>query len=217
MAIPYVQSGDPLSAARQNRLIDGLNGLLRADQADVPVPPWAWVELTQPLSYTNQGGQCPHSDQAKTVWFLSGDSSYGGTQYSDDVSVYHPAALRDSTGDYVGLPLLRSGDRVWCRWNAQSGRWEIAGDLGRYSYRALLGADLDAGGSSQAEIWQIDSNGNDAGTAVSVTVYDWFLQPDQTIPAGTKIKIEWFADDGRFYVTNAECSAAGSNPCSTGD
>ena len=67
--------------------------------------------------------------------------TYGGTELSRDVVVWHPAAPRSDgyrsyeadiggahpipSGYACGTPAFAAGDRVYCQWNRQSGRWEI--------------------------------------------------------------------------------------------
>ena len=52
-------------------------------------------------------------------------STYGGIEHSREVVVWHPAARRNSDGYAYGTPAFATGDRVYCQWNRQSGRWEI--------------------------------------------------------------------------------------------
>jgi hypothetical protein len=122
-------------------------------------------------------------------------------------------ALRDGGGNYLGLPALCAGDRLWCCWNLQSGRWEIVADRGPFNCRAQLLGNLGQGMAVQAVVWRINPantsgglGGTDEKTDVLITVYDWFLGEGQMLPIGTAIKAEWFPDDRRFYVTNAACS-----------
>ena len=67
--------------------------------------------------------------------------TYGGTEFSQDVVVWHPGAVcsdgyrsyeADIGGQYpipsgyaCGTPTFAAGDHVYCQWNRQSGRWEI--------------------------------------------------------------------------------------------
>jgi hypothetical protein len=206
MTVDRVQPGDPLSAANQNELIDGLNRLLTDGGGRVLRAPLAWFELANPLAYPNDTSQCPSSQAALAVWYDPQQEVYGGTQNSPPVTLYHPMALRDSDGHYVGLPAMCVGDRVWCCWNLQSGRWEIVADRGPLNYRAELLADLDQGQSAQAMVWIRalgDSTGDMQGT--TITVYDWFLGVGQTLAMGTRVQAQWFPDDRRFYVTTAAC------------
>ena len=207
MTIDRVQAGDPLSAARQNGLIDSLNRLLLESGRGALRAPLVWFEIANPLIYPSDATQCPASQGAKAVWFDPQQQVYGGTEKSPPVAIYHPMALRDSDGNYLGLPTMCAGDRVWCCWNLQSGRWEIVADRGTHSCRAQLLADLNQGQSAPAAVWTsaCDDSGGDTSGA-SITVYDWFLGAGQTLTSGTRGKAEWFPDDRRFYVTTAECS-----------
>jgi len=140
------------------------------------------------------------------VWFDPQQETYGGTPNAPPVTVYHPMALRDSDGNYVGLPAMCVGDRVWCCWNRQSGRWEIVTGRGPLCYRAQLLENLEQGQSAQAIVW-IRNLGDTAGDiqGATITVYDWFLGPGQTLANGTRVQAQWFPDDRQFYVTTAEC------------
>jgi hypothetical protein len=78
--------------------------------------------------------------QAAMVWcnqYQATDVTADGTPirsyssaYSGQVTVWQPGARR--TGDGTNLayntPAFRAGDRVYCLWNRQSGRWEILSD-----------------------------------------------------------------------------------------
>jgi hypothetical protein len=208
MAIERIQPGDPLSAARQNQLIDSLNRLLSAGGGRAPRPPLMWFELAGPLVYPYDTTQCPSSQGAMVVWFDPQQGTYGGTKNAPPATVYHPMALCGSDGHYVGLPAMCAGDRVWCCWNLQSGRWEIVADRGPLCYRAQLLEDLEQGQSAQAVVW-IRALGDSTGDmrGATITVYDWFLGPGQALPNGTPIQAQWFPDDRRFYATTAACAS----------
>jgi hypothetical protein len=209
MTIPPVRPGDPLSAASQNELIDSVNRLLLYNGGTALRAPLAWFELTNVLDYPLDTTQCPASQDAKAVWFDPQQAVYGGTENSPSVTVYHPMALRGSDGTYLGLPALCAGDRVWCCWNLQSGRWEIVADRGPFNCRAQLAGDLGQGQSAQAVVWRINpantGEGTDESTGVFITVYDWLLGEGQVLYNGAAIMATWFPDDRRFYVTNAAC------------
>ena len=55
--------------------------------------------------------------------------SYGGASRSAKWSVYHPTACSEYDqrlrGYAYGTPSFSPGQRVYCRWNPQSCRWEI--------------------------------------------------------------------------------------------
>jgi hypothetical protein len=213
MTISRVRPGDPLSAASQNELVDSVNRLLLHNGGSALRAPLTWFELANALTYPSDTSQCPASEEAKAVWFDPQQETYGGTENSPSVTIYHPMALRDSNGNYVGLPALCPGDRVWCYWNLQSGRWEIVADREPFNCRAQLLGNLGQGDSVQAVVWRINPantsgglGGTDEKTNLLITVHDWFLGPGQVLPIGMSIKAEWFPDDRRFYVTNAACS-----------
>jgi ketosteroid isomerase-like protein len=67
--------------------------------------------------------------------------SYGGAANSREVTVYHPAARRNAQGYAVGHPAFHEGDRAFCLWNRQSGRWEILApplDVWRFELKTAL-------------------------------------------------------------------------------
>lgn len=68
---------------------------------------------------------------------------------------------------------------------------------------AILTADLEAGGSAFAEIYAYDGT-SITGMSETVTVWDWFLQEEETITSGHKVYIV-FLSDSRWYVVAAEC------------
>ena len=113
----------------------------------------AIFELTEAMTYPDlDGAPTDHFDRdptpfakAKMVWCHQHDSddvnangtpvcSYGGTEHSQEVVVWHPTAYRgDGYGSYAGVPpgyacgtpTFAVGEHVACQWNRQSGRWEI--------------------------------------------------------------------------------------------
>jgi hypothetical protein len=156
----------------------------------VPGPPAvALFELTSTLSYPNlEGAGTTHYTvepspwaTARMVWchqFQTSDQnaadnpirSYGGSSLGQECTIYHPAARTNRNGYAVGLPTFASGDRVFCVWNRQSGRWEILApplDLWRFE----LKDGLTPGGSATAYLLPYtDDYGEDRN--VEFTVYD---------------------------------------------
>ena len=86
-------------------------------------------ELTQAMVYPDGTDSTepdvPYTEQARLVWLNHAGDQYGGTTYSSDVTLYHPTALRDSSGIPVGTPTFCAAMRCYGWYNAQSGRWEI--------------------------------------------------------------------------------------------
>ncbi len=104
----------------------------------------AIFELTEDMTYPDlQNAPDDHFDRqptpfakAKMVWCWQQSTedvdaegnpicTYGGTEFSQEVVVWHPAAPCNSDGYAYGTPTFATGDRVYCQWNRQSGRWEI--------------------------------------------------------------------------------------------
>ncbi len=73
-------------------------------------------------------------------------------------------------------------------------------------YRGKLDELLSQGQAATVSIWQrTDGYGSDADSGENVEVTDWFLSSGEELATGTKVKITWFANDNRWYVTGAEC------------
>jgi hypothetical protein len=120
----------------------------------------ALVQLTSAMTYPDLAGAgSPHFTveptpyaTARQVWCHQFDPddrspggaplrSYDGTQHSKDETVWHPAAFRNADGYAIGHPSFRPGDRVFCLWNRQSGRWEILApplDVWRFELKTAL-------------------------------------------------------------------------------
>jgi len=120
----------------------------------------ALVQLTSALAYPDlEGAGTAHftveptpSATARQVWCHQFDPddktpggdplrSYGGTANSKEETVYHPAVFRNASGYAIGHPAFRAGDRVFCFWNRQSGRWEILApplDVWRFELKTAL-------------------------------------------------------------------------------
>jgi hypothetical protein len=67
--------------------------------------------------------------------------SYGGAANSREETIYHPAVRRNAQGYAVGHPAFAEGDRVFCLWNRQSGRWEVLApplDVWRFELKTAL-------------------------------------------------------------------------------
>lgn len=204
--IPRVKEGDRLSAAKRNRLIDKVNRLSRIVPPVLPAGfPEGRIEpfqLTSTLTYPAGTNICPYAT-AKPVGYLASTDRYGYTDYQSNQTVYHPMALRDAAGDYIDIPIMRIGDRVWVALNHQSGRLEIVWATSQTTWRGKLDGPLAQGGSATVSIWIW--NGSDADSTVNVTAYDWLLLPGDSLASGKKVVIKWFRDDGRFWVMGVEC------------
>jgi len=203
MTIARYEKGISRYERRPNDLVDEVNRLLHAAADPTVSMRLALFELTRMLVYPVDPRERPRSEAARQVWLPPGGTVYGHTSDSPQETVYYPLAHRDADGNYIGLPRLRPGRRAWCVWNRQTGRWEMLDGAPQTGYRAYLLDQLDAGQSARALVWVIDLAGIDV-TSRQVTVYDWFLLVGDSLPAGTHVKIEWFGDDGRWYVTGGE-------------
>ena len=234
---------DPLSAARQNELLDQVNvrGLPGASQSaqygaagvtfnGPPATRWALFQLTGELVYPNLAGAgTEHFTVEPTPYatarmvcchqFDPDDKdpqehpirSYGGSSLSKQETVYHPGAFRNTAGYAIGHPAFRSGDRVFCVFNRQSGRWEIvAAALGTWRFELKTG--LSPGGSATAYLlpWHDAAYGVD--TNVEFTVYDAILGTlrgrarTETV-AGSRGYARYMPDSGRWEITAIEQKA----------
>ncbi len=109
--------------------------------------PLAIFQLLEELNYPNlTDAPSDHFDReptayatAQMVWcqqFQATDvapdgqavRSYGGSQHSAVVTIWHPCAPCNAAGYAVGPSPFAAGSRVVCQWDRQSGRWEILGD-----------------------------------------------------------------------------------------
>lgn len=200
--IPRVKEHEPISIWHQNRFIDEFNRLSRILPPVLPLETRvALFELTSVLTYPADTGACP-SATAKPIAYLPSADRYGYTDSFREQTIYHPMALRTGA-NYIGLPVMREDDRVWCVMNQQSGRWEILWLTPQTTWRGKLDAELEQGGSATVSIWIY--NGSDADSGVDVTAYDWFLSAGQSLASDTVVTVEWFPDDGRFWLIGAEC------------
>lgn len=64
---------------------------------------------------------------------------------------------------------------------------------------ATLQGDLEHGGTANANLYWFDG-ANLVDTGQDVEVNDFFLGPEQAIPSGAKVEVEFFSDS-RWYVT----------------
>jgi hypothetical protein len=72
---------------------------------------------------------------------------------------------------------------------------------GMLSSWGKLDAVLSPNSSAPVSLWW---NGSDTG--FDVTAYDWLLASGTTLPAQTKVKVEWFPQERVWWITAAECS-----------
>jgi hypothetical protein len=63
-----------------------------------------------------------------------------------------------------------------------------------------LQAELDSGGSATVALWW---GGGYPG--LNVTAYDWLLASGTNLPNLTKVKVEYFPQDQKWWVTGAAC------------
>jgi hypothetical protein len=86
-------------------------------------------ELTQAMVYPDPDdstrSDIPYTEGARLVWYSHSSEQYGDTTISPNVTLYYPAALRDSSGIPIGTPPLSAAMRCYAWHNPQSVRWEI--------------------------------------------------------------------------------------------
>jgi hypothetical protein len=130
--------------------------------------------------------------------------SYGGTGNSKDEIIYHPASHRDSNGYAIGHPAFRCGDRVFCFWNRQSGRWEIISppqDIWRFELKTALTPCSHA----TAYLLEDHSGCLEENIHVEFDVYDAFdgtlrgQAKTETAP-GTQGYAKFMPDSGRWEI-----------------
>jgi hypothetical protein len=197
------------------------------------VPPatrFALFELTGELIYPNLAGAgtshytvepTPYA-VARMVWCHQFDPDdkdaddyplrgYGGTSLSKQETIYHPAAFRNSSGYAIGHPTLAAGDRVFCVFNRQSGRWEIVAPA-LSVWRFELTGDLPPGGSATAclLVWHDGAYGIDED--VELTVYDATLGTlrgwaGTETTAGSRGYAQYMPDSGRWEIVALEQKA----------
>ncbi|MGA2063797.1 MAG: hypothetical protein ABSG86_02460 [Thermoguttaceae bacterium] len=233
MNLDRVEPGDRLSAARQNLLIGQVNALScpgtpgqsQYGTAGVafygpPETRLALFELIGPVSYPDLStAPSDHFDrdptpsaQAQRVWWYqqqTTDATYLGAavrSYAvpDDArqeTIWLPLGPRNQNGYGVGPPGVGPGDRVLCLFDRQSGRWEVVGGPPYHvACWGTLQAELDSGGSATVALWW---GGGYPG--LNVTAYDWLLASGTNLPNLTKVKVEYFPQDQKWWVTGAAC------------
>ncbi len=233
MTLSYVRSGDPLSAAGQNLLVEQINALGRPGAVGqsqfgaagvtfhaAAEARLALFELVDSVIYPELVGAAegyfdrestPYA-QAKPVWYsqhqAADETATGEPIRSDQISdnpattmIWFPLAPRNADGYAMGPPVAQVGTRLLALFNRQSGRWEaLQGPPYYAACWAMLNQQLASGGSASARLWW---GGGDSG--LDVTAYDWLLPPGGNLPAGTKVKVEFFPQDGLWWVTAASC------------
>ncbi|MGD0897981.1 MAG: hypothetical protein ABR915_09090 [Thermoguttaceae bacterium] len=233
MNLDRVEPGDRLSAARENLLIEQVNALSRPGtpgQSQYGTsgvaffgPPEALLalfELTGPVIYpdlsTAPSGHfdrdpTPHAT-AKRVWCYqrqTQDRTYAGApirSYAvpDDAreeTVWLPLGRRNTDGYGVGPPPASAAARVLCLWNRQSGRWEVVqGPPYHVACWGQLSGQLNSGGSATVALWW-----GQGYPGINVTAHDWLLHGGNSLPSQTKVKVEYFPQDDKWWVTAAEC------------
>lgn len=130
--------------------------------------------------------------------------SYGGTENSREETVYHPAARRNAGGYAVGHPAFHAGDRVFCLWNRQSGRWEVLApplDVWRFE----LKTPLVPGQHATAYLLLFDG-GYAEDVEVEFEVYDALLgtlrgRAKTDSRPGTQGYARFMPDSGRWEIT----------------
>lgn len=233
MTLERVEPGDPLSAANQNLLIEQVNMLSRpgasgeahfgSDGIEFTSPPetrLALFELTSYVAYPNSANApSDHFDRDPTPWayarelychpFRSTDTngnaairSYGVIQTSVEKTVWFPLAPRDPNGYAIMPPIAGLGARVLCIFNRQSARWEVV--QGPPYYVACWGRLDERLNANCSAVVSLYWGGGDSG--MNITAYDWLLKPGYYWPTQTRVKVEFFPQDGIWWVTAAEIS-----------
>lgn len=209
MAIEHVRKGDPLRADDQNQLIDLANGLLDDGQTaydsrgrHATPPPFEHFEgiyeLTEAWTYPGDGtDRVPYAKGKVIEWnHTAGPLEWPRTN-TPVHTIYFPRAHRYDNGDFVRLPVGRSGMRVKAVWNRQSGRWECH-DPPQIQYNGSLDSSVTGSASVQVSV-------TIAGTTVHVTgVVDPMLGSG-TLLNGTSVVIWHDEDQNKWWISNAGC------------
>jgi hypothetical protein len=183
----------------------------------------ALFELTGPVSYpdlsTAPSGHFDRdptpSAQAKRVWCYqrqaADQTGFGipvrSCAVADDAreeTLWLPLERRNADGYGIGPPGVAAGMRVLGLFNRQSGRWEVVQGPPCYSACwGVLQAELDPGGSATVMLYWGSRQFGASG--LTVTAYDWLLAAGASLPSQTKVKVEYFPQDDKWWVTGAEC------------
>lgn len=150
----------------------------------------ALFELTSGLVYPElQTAGSEHFDQEPTPWATGRQlwchhfdpqdrtpagqpiKSYGGGHLGRQQVIYHPEALRAASGYAIGHPAISAGQRVFCLWNRQSGRWEMLTPPLRL-WRFELKEDLTPGQSAAAYLLPFADGQYQPEVHVEFTVHD---------------------------------------------
>lgn len=233
MTLPRITPGDPLSAAEQNRLIDEVNALARPAAVGracfgvggigLVTPPevrLALFELTGPIVYPQLDGApsgyfdrdpTPHAP-AQLVWCHQHRTedigqgsqpvlSYATSSDYAEQTIWFPLCRRNDEGYALGPPVAQAAARVLAVLNRQSGRWEVVqGPPCFMACWGVLDEQLLAGGSATVSLWW-----GEGDSALNVTAYDWLLKTGTSLAAQTKVKVEFFPQDDKWWVTAAAC------------
>jgi len=189
----------------------------------------ALVQLTSELSYPDlEGAGTSHftveptpSATARQVWCHQFDPddktpggdplrSYGGTANSKEETVYHAAVFRNASGYAIGHPTFRAGDRVFCVWNRQSGRWEILApplDVWRFELKTALSP-----GSFATAYLLAYAEGYAENVHIEFDVYDALVgtlrgRAKTDSLAGTQGYAKYMPDSGRWEIIAIEHQA----------
>jgi hypothetical protein len=163
-----------------------------------PRPCLLLVELTEDFQIRQTSGvdDDAASAAAQPVHYRRTGNEYFADGDVGTVLVYDVLARRDGSGDPLGPPLLRQGDRAWAYANAHSGRWELTcypGPVRRFQ----LSANLAPGASASAAMvaW---TGTTWATTGTTFTVYD-SLGCLEGLSGAPGVAIYW-ADSNRWEV-----------------
>ena len=149
MTLHPVQPDDPLSAERQNALIEQVNANTRPGTAGFGQygtagvtfdgPPETLIglfELTQKMWFPSDEDppvppglasvpDVPYTLQSKRIWMNHSENEYNQRNASPETVLYQPTCLRDTDDSVWSTPNYGIGSRVHAAYNRQSGRWEI--------------------------------------------------------------------------------------------
>jgi hypothetical protein len=158
-------------------------------------------------------GQAQPSDQTYLgapvfSWYVA-DGEPAATIYFDMTQRGHLSSgviVYTDHGRYaLGPPMFGIGDRVLCRLagaNPSNLNWQVIEYPRPMSCWGTLQTQLNPGSSATVSLWF-----NSGFPGLNITAWDWLLATGTNLPYGTKVKVEYFPQDGKWWVTAAQCSS----------
>jgi hypothetical protein len=125
-------------------------------------------------------------------------------------NLFAAVPLPNGSGEFVGvLELEPHGFYVVEAESGTGKRWALINMItdGLLGCRGGTTGELSQGGSCECSIRTLE-HGSTEGTDSPqgyVTAYDWFLDNEQTLPAGARVRLEWSKQDHRWWITEAAC------------